>query len=942
MHETIRIKGAREHNLKNIDLELPRNKLIVVCGLSGSGKSTLAFDVLYAEGQRRYVESLSAYARQFLGQMNKPDVDSIEGLSPAISIEQKTAGRNPRSTVGTITEVYDYLRLLFARTGVPHCPVCSKKLVAQGTDSIVQNVFKEFDGAPITIFSPIVQGKKGTYEQLFSDYKKKGFSRARVDGANYSLDDKIKLDKYVKHDIQIATDRFAVLESNRSRLAEAIDAATKLSSGYVIISASKKDIFYSKKLSCAEHEISFDELEPRMFSFNSPFGACPDCHGLGFKQEFVEELVVPDASKSILKGALNAPGFGSLYGWRGQQIAALAKHYSFDITKPWSQMKKEHQNIILHGSEEKIFFQYESASSDSKFSGSSNFIGIIPMLEKFYKQTGSERKRKELEKLMKVNVCAGCEGERLKPLSRAVKVGGKNITTLSNLTIKQLIEFFKTLDLSKQQFDISKQVLKEISQRLFFLVSVGLDYLSLSRSANTLSGGESQRIRLATQIGSNLTGVMYILDEPSIGLHQKDNSKLIETLKKLRDLGNSVIVVEHDEDTIMEADFVVDMGPGAGIHGGQIVAMGTPKQILNHPSSITGRYLSGKEKIDLPSSRRKFTKQLAVKGAKEHNLKGINVEFPLGVFTCVTGVSGSGKSTLVNDILYVALSKKFYNSAQDPGKHSAILGTENIDKVINIDQSPIGRTPRSNPATYIGVFSEIRDLYASTKDAKLKGFGPGRFSFNVPSGRCEVCEGNGMIKIEMNFLPDVYITCEECKGTRYDRETLSVQFKGKNISDVLNMSIEEAASFFENVPSIKRKFDTLLSVGLGYIKLGQSATTLSGGEAQRVKLTSELVKRGTGRTVYILDEPTTGLHFADVKMLLSVLNSLVDRGNTVVVIEHNLQVIKSADYVIDLGPLGGEHGGEIVAEGTPEVVAKNPKSFTGQYLKKVLVADKKT
>ncbi len=936
MQEFIKIKGAREHNLKNIDLELPRNKFIVITGLSGSGKSTLAFDTLYAEGQRRYVESLSAYARQFLGLMNKPDVDSIEGLSPAISIEQKSGGRNPRSTVGTITEVYDYLRLLFARIGVPHCPVCGKKLVAQGTDSIVSSVFKDFDGLQVTIFSPVVQGKKGTYEQLFLDYKKKGFTRVRVDGTNYSLDDKIKLDKYVKHNIEIAADRLAVISSNRSRFAEAIETATKLSSGFVIVAGAKKETFFSKKLSCVEHEISFDELEPRMFSFNSPFGACTECHGLGFKQDFDEELVVPDKNKSILKGAINAPGYGSLGGWRGQQLAALAKHFGFNISKPWSELKKEHRDIILRGTEEKVFFNYVSSTTDSQFSGSGKYEGILNSLEKYYKQSNSERKRRDLEKLMRTNVCSVCEGERLKPLSRAVRIGNKNIIVLSAMTIKQLIDFFKTVELSKQNFEISRQVLKEIRDRLFFLVSVGLDYLTLSRQANTLSGGESQRIRLATQIGSNLTGVMYILDEPSIGLHQKDNSKLIETLKRLRDLGNTLIVVEHDADTILEADHVVDMGPGAGIHGGKIVATGTPKQIMDNPHSLTGKYLSGKEKIPVPGTRRKFTRKLSIKGAKEHNLKNIDVEFPLGIFVCVTGVSGSGKSTLVNDILFRALSKRFYNSMENPGKHSALLGTENIDKVINIDQSPIGRTPRSNPVTYIGVFAEIRNLYSMTRDARLKGFGPGRFSFNVPSGRCEVCEGNGLIKIEMNFLPDVYITCEECRGTRYDRETLEITYKGKNISDVLKMSVEEAAAFFENVPSIKRKLETLLQVGLGYVKLGQSATTLSGGEAQRVKLTSELVKRGTGRTVYILDEPTTGLHFADVKMLLSVLNSLVERGNTVIVIEHNLEVVKSSDYIIDLGPEGGERGGEVLVSGTPEQVAKNPKSFTGQYLKKYL------
>ncbi len=936
MQEFIKVRGARQHNLKNIDLDLPKNKLIVITGLSGSGKSSLAFDTLYAEGQRRYVESLSAYARQFLGIMTKPDVDSIEGLSPAISIEQKATSKNPRSTVGTITEIFDYLRLLYARIGTPHCPVCDKKLVAQGTDSIIEGIFKELAQKPILIYSPIVRGKKGTYENIFAEYKKKGFTRVRVDGINYGIGDKIELDKYVKHNIEIVVDRLAVTEENRSRIAEAIETATKLSNGFAIAGTQKQETFFSKKLSCIEHEISFDELEPRMFSFNSPFGACEECHGIGFKQDFDEEMLVPDKTKSILKGAIVAPGYGSLLGWRGQQLATVARHYKFDIRTPWEDLGEKLHEIILFGSKDMIHFTYESQMSDSQFSGTSRFEGVIPSLERLYKKTKSEYRRREMEKFMKIKTCSVCKGHRLKPLSLSVKIGEKNIIELSDYAIQQLIDFFKDTKLSAQEFKISKQVLKEIRDRLFFLVNVGLDYLTLSRPAGTLSGGESQRIRLATQIGSNLTGVMYVLDEPSIGLHQKDNQKLIETLEKLRDLGNTLIVVEHDEDTILKADYVVDIGPGAGVHGGKVIATGTPAQIIQNSNSLTGRYLAKKEKIPVAEHRRTFTKTLKLIGASEHNLKNIDVEFPLGTMVCVTGVSGSGKSTLVTDILAQALVKKLQNIQADPGKHKALLGVENVDDVVIIDQSPIGRTPRSNPATYIGVFTPIRELYSSTRDARLKGFLPGRFSFNVPSGRCEVCEGNGLIKIEMNFLPDVYITCEECHGTRYDRETLEIKYKDKNISEVLEMTVDEAHAFFENVPTARKKLSMLARVGLGYVKLGQSATTLSGGEAQRIKLTNELAKRGSGRTVYVLDEPTTGLHFDDVKKLLEVLNSLVDRGNTVIVIEHNLDVVKCADHVIDLGPLGGERGGELIAAGTPEQVAKNKKSFTGQYLSKVL------
>ncbi|MFH0955176.1 MAG: excinuclease ABC subunit UvrA [Candidatus Micrarchaeota archaeon] len=937
MQDAIKLKGCRQHNLKNFDLDLPRNKFIVITGLSGSGKSTLAFDTLYAEGQRRYVESLSAYARQFLGLMDKPDVDSIEGLSPAIAIEQKAVSKNPRSTVGTITEVYDYLRLLFARVGVPHCPVCNKVLAASSTDAIVDSVFKDFFGKPVQILSPVVRQKKGTYEKLFEDFKKKGFVRVRVDDVNYSLGDKIDLNKQLKHDIEVVVDRFVVSAAERSRLAESVETSSSLSDGFVLIVSGTNEKLFSKKLRCDEHEISFEELQPRMFSFNSPFGACEQCHGLGFKQEFDEKLIIPNPDKSILKGAISLPGYGSLTGWRGQQLAAVARHFKFDIAKPWYTYSESIKKVILYGSEELVHFEYSSQFSDSMFSGSNKFEGVIPIHERLYKSTKSERRRRMLEEFMRIQTCGACNGTRLKPVSSAVKLGEKNIVEVTNLTITELIEFFKVLELNKQQFEISKQVLKEIRDRIFFLVNVGLGYLTLSRPANSLSGGESQRIRLATQIGSNLTGVLYVLDEPSIGLHQRDNQKLIETLTRLRDLGNTLVVVEHDCDTILAADFVVDMGPGAGIHGGHIVATGTPDEIKKNPKSLTGKYLAEKEKIAIPSFRRRSTKKLVLYGASENNLKKIDVEFPLGVFVCVTGVSGSGKSSLINDTLFPLLSNKLNYSDLSVGKFKSLSGLGSLDKVINIDQSPIGRTPRSNPATYIGLFTPIRDLFASTKEARVMGFGPGRFSFNVDGGRCETCEGNGLIEIEMNFLPDVYITCESCKGKRYNRETLPVLYKGKNIAEVLEMSVEEGFRFFENMPAIRNKLQVMLDVGLGYIKLGQSATTLSGGEAQRVKICNELSKRGTGSTLYLLDEPTTGLHFEDVKKLLNVLNELVKRGNTVLVVEHNLDVIKCADHVIDLGPDGGEKGGQLIAYGSPEEIAKNPKSYTGQFLKKVLV-----
>lgn len=936
MNDMIRIKGAREHNLKNISVDLPKNKLVVITGLSGSGKSSLAFDTLYAEGQRRYVESLSAYARQFLGIMNKPDVDSIEGLSPAISIDQKGTSKNPRSTVGTITEIYDYLRLLYARMGTPHCPVCNKVLAAQSTDTIVANSLKEFNGNQVTVYSPVVRGEKGTFEPLMKDLEKKGFSRVRIDGIQYNVTDKMNLNKYEKHDVNVVMDRFIVNAENESRLAEAIEKSDALSNGFVIVAGSKNEKFYSKKLACDEHNISFDELQPRMFSFNSPFGACEECHGLGFKQEFDEKLIVPDRNLSILRGAISLAGFQSLYGWRGQQLSTVAKHFGFNLNTPWKQLSKEQQKLLMHGSPEKIKFNYVSGTGDSEFSTVNYWEGIIPMQERIYKQTKSESRREEMESFMTSKKCPGCNGTRLKPLSRAVTVGGKNIVEVSDFTVGDLIGFFKELKISDNDFKIAKPVLKEIRDRLFFLKNVGLEYLTLSRSANTLSGGESQRIRLATQIGSNLTGVMYVLDEPSIGLHQRDNTKLIETLKKLRDLGNTVIVVEHDEETILEADFVLDIGPGAGIHGGQVLAIGTPQEVMNNVQSITGQYLKGVKKIHFAKQRRKPQKWLTIKKARANNLKGISAAFPIGCLTAVTGVSGSGKSTLINDTLYPYLANELNGAALDVGDCAGVEGQGALDKIINIDQSPIGRTPRSNPATYIGLWTTMRELFSQTKEAKLKGFGPGRFSFNVADGRCEKCEGNGTIKIEMNFLPDVYITCEDCKGTRFNKETLTITYKGKNISQVLEMTVEEATPFFANISAIRNKLEVLQQVGLGYVKLGQSSTTLSGGEAQRIKLTAELAKRGTGRTIYILDEPTTGLHFDDVNKLIQVLNSLVEKGNTVIVIEHNLDVVKTADWIIDLGPEGGNGGGEIVAEGTPEEIAKVKKSYTGQYLKKML------
>jgi excinuclease ABC subunit A len=937
MQDKIVIRGAREHNLKNISLELPRDKLIVITGLSGSGKSTLAFDTLYAEGQRRYVESLSAYARQFLGQMHKPDVDSIDGLSPAISIEQKTTSNNPRSTVGTVTEIYDYLRLLFARIGIAYCPNDGTRIQPQSADQIATQLLK-YKGKRAQIMAPVVQQKKGTYEKLVEDAKKEGFSRVRVDGKVYGTDEKIPLDKYVKHDIDIVVDRLVIDE--RQRLQDAIEQSLKRAEGFVrVLLEVEKDkeesMLFSSHAACPVCGLNFEELQPRMFSFNSPFGACEECHGLGFKQEFDPELIIPDKSLSIADGALAIyRNYGD--GWRIQQIGAVAKHVGFDMFKPVGSLNPKHLQIILYGVHDRIKFNYKSRDGGGSFTSHGEWEGVIPQLERLYKQTESEYRREEMEKFMRQKDCPACNGKRLKPKVLSIKVSDKNIIEVTDLSIARATEFFDKMKLTTKEQQIAKLILKEINERLKFLLDVGLGYLTLSRSAGTLSGGEAQRIRLATQIGSNLTGVLYVLDEPSIGLHQRDNEKLIKTLLHLRDLGNTLVVVEHDEDTIQAADYVVDIGPGAGIHGGYIVAQGTPKQIAANKNSLTGQYLSGKEMIHTPKERRKAKAELKIMGASEHNLKNIDVKIPLGVFAAVTGVSGSGKSTLITDILHPVLMQKFFKSARKPGKHKEVVIPKEVQDVIVIDQDPIGRTPRSNPATYTKVFDEVRKLFAETQEAKIRGYKEGRFSFNVAGGRCETCSGDGVLRIEMNFLPDVYIECEECKGKRYNHETLQVTYKGKNIADVLNMTVEEALDYFKDIPSLERKLKMLSDVGLTYIKLGQSSTTLSGGESQRIKITRELAKRKEGHILYILDEPTTGLHFADVKKLLMVLNRLVDKNNTVLVIEHNLDVIKTADHIIDLGPEGGEGGGKIIASGTPEEVAKVKGSYTGQFLKKVL------
>lgn len=930
--KNIKIKGAREHNLKNINVELPRDKLTVITGISGSGKSTLAFDTIYAEGHRRYVESLSSYARQFLGLMSKPDVDSIEGLSPAISIEQKTTSKNPRSTVGTITEIYDYLRLLFARIGVPYCPEHGIIIESQSPAKIAENISKELMGM-IIILSPIVRQKKGTYEQLFKDLNEEGYSRVRVNKTIYRTDEEIQLERYKKHDIEIVVDRLDV--RGRSRLAEACENAINRSDGLILV-LDDNDVehTYSSKMTCPKCGIYFEELQPRMFSFNSPFGACEVCHGLGIKMEFGEHLIIPDEGKCIVDGAI------ALYknmrdGWRVHYLGGVAKHFGFDIFTPIKDLTRKQYDVLMYGSLEKVSFNMTAKNGDTQWSGKGAWEGLIPQSERLYKQTESDYRRKELEKFMIISPCPACSGKRLKSKVLSVKIADRSIIDVTDMSIKQCIVFFKTLILSKKQEEIARQILKEIKARLDFLDRVGLNYLTLSRSTGTLSGGEAQRIRLATQIGSNLMGVVYILDEPSIGLHQRDNKKLIDTLYRLRDLGNTLIIVEHDEETIRHADYVIDMGPGAGLHGGEIVAEGTPEEIENHPASLTGKYLSKKLQIELPEVRRRSDSYIHINGCCEHNLKDVDVKIPIGVLTLITGVSGSGKSTLIYEILYKALMKKLHQSRIIPGKHHSIEFDDKIDKVVVIDQSPIGRTPRSNPATYTKVFDEIRKIFAQTSESKRRGYKPGRFSFNVKGGRCEACRGDGVIKIEMHFLPDIYIECEECKGKRYNRETLEVTYKGKTVADVLDMSVEEALDIFQNIPFIRKKLETLSQVGLDYIKLGQGSTTLSGGEAQRIKLTRELSKKSTGRTIYLLDEPTTGLHFHDVKKLIDVLNDLVDKRNTVVVIEHNLEVIKSADYLIDLGPEGGDLGGEVVACGTPEEVSQNKRSYTGEILRPI-------
>jgi excinuclease ABC subunit A len=944
MHDKIIIRGARQHNLKNINVEIPKNKLVVITGLSGSGKSTLAFDTIYAEGQRRYVESLSAYARQFLELMDKPDVDSIDGLSPAISIQQKTTSKNPRSTVGTVTEIYDYLRLLYARIGIPHCPRCGRKIASQSVDSITESVLKTVEGQNTMIMGPVVQAKKGTYEKLFDDLKQEGFSRIRLDGEIVNLEDEEKpptprLDKQKKHTIEVIVDRLRPSAEEKSRLFESIQSALKVGNGVVIVSANGRDALYSQHNACPHCSISIGEIEPRMFSFNSPFGACPKCNGLGIKIEFDPDLIIPDRQRSILEGAIR-PWTGRFATFRSSMLKDVGRRFGFNLSTPISKMTPRQLQVILYGTDENIHYSYESRYSDSRWEYSSTFEGVIPNLERIYRQSESDGKREALMEFMRERPCERCNGRRLKEEALAVRIADKSIMQVCDLSIDDCYRFFQSLDLSDTERHIAKTVLKEIMSRLEFLRNVGLNYLTLNRMSATLSGGESQRIRLATQIGSNLTGVLYVLDEPTIGLHQRDNSRLIETLKRLRDLDNTLVVVEHDEEVIRSADWVIDIGPGAGVHGGHIVAAGRLQDILDNKDSITGAFLRGERVVVHPHDHKKMVKWLTVHGASENNLKAIDASFPLGCLTVVTGVSGSGKSTLVNDILFKALAAHFYAARDKPGKHERLSGLEHADKVIGIDQSPIGRTPRSNGATYVNAFTPIRELFAKTPHAKELGYDAGRFSFNVAEGRCEACEG-GVKKIEMQFLPDVYVTCDECKGKRYNSETLTVKYKGKTISDVLDMTVEEASEFFSNIPAITRKLQTLNDVGLGYLRLGQPATTLSGGEAQRIKLAAELSKRDTGRTIYILDEPTTGLHFADVSKLLHVLKRLVDLGNTVIVIEHNLDVIASADWIIDLGPEGGDAGGRVVASGTPEQITEEPASYTGAYLKSKLATDLK-
>ena len=934
----IRIRGAKEHNLKNISLNIPRDEFVVLTGLSGSGKSSLAFDTIYAEGQRRYMESLSSYARMFLGQVEKPNVESIEGLSPSISIDQKSTNRNPRSTVGTVTEIYDYFRLLYARIGIPHCPKCGKEIKKQTVDQMVDELMTLPERTKIQLLAPVVRGRKGEHAKVFAQAKKSGYVRVMVDGHLYELSEEIKLEKNKKHNIEIVVDRLIIKEGMEQRLADSIENVLRLAEGLLVVDVNgESTINFSQSFSCPDCGISIDEIEPRNFSFNNPFGACPVCHGIGVKMEFDPDLMIPDKSMSLAEGAI------AVLGWQSSKdkgsysrctLEALAKEYNFDLYTPFEQLPKEIQDIILYGADRSVKVHYKGQRGEGVYDVL--FEGLIRNTERRYRETSGESTKQEYETYMRVTPCKDCGGKRLKPEILGVTVGGKNISEVCDLSVGDLADFMKNLDLTERQKQIGELVLREINARIGFLVSVGLDYLTLSRSAGSLSGGEAQRIRLATQIGSGLVGVAYILDEPSIGLHQRDNDKLLGALKNLRDLGNTLIVVEHDEDTMLAADYIVDIGPRAGAHGGEVVAEGTAEEIMKNENSITGAYLSGRIKIPVPEKRKEPTGWITIKGAKENNLKNVTAKIPLGVMTCVTGVSGSGKSSLINEVLYKRLARDLNRARIIPGKHDSIEGLEQLDKVINIDQSPIGRTPRSNPATYTGVFDMIRDLFASTADAKAKGYNKGRFSFNVKGGRCEACSGDGIIKIEMNFLPDIYVPCEVCNGKRYNRETLEVKYKGKSIFDVLDMTVEEALTFFEHIPSIRRKIETLYDVGLSYIKLGQPSTTLSGGEAQRIKLATELSRRSTGKTIYVLDEPTTGLHFADVHKLIEILHRLANGGNTVVVIEHNLDVIKTADYIIDIGPEGGDKGGTIIAKGTPEEIAKNKKSYTGQYVKKML------
>ena len=935
----IKIRGANEHNLKNVDLNIPRNELVVLTGLSGSGKSSLAFDTIYAEGQRRYMESLSSYARQFLGQMEKPDVESIEGLSPAISIDQKSTNRNPRSTVGTVTEIYDYFRLLYARIGIPHCPKCGKEIKKQTVDQMVDQIMALPERTKIQLLAPVVRGRKGRHEKLLEQAKKSGYVRVRIDGNLYELSEEIALDKNIKHNIEIIVDRLVVKPGIEKRLTDSIENVLHLAEGLMTVDViDGEPINFSQSFSCPDCGISIDEIEPRSFSFNNPFGACPECFGLGYKMEFDIDLMIPDKSLSISEGAIAVMGWQSCTDKKSFTYAilsALSKEYKFSLDTPFEKYPKKVQDILIYGTGGKeVKVHYQGQRGEGIYDVA--FEGLIKNVERRYRETGSETMKAEYEEFMRITPCHECGGQRLKPEALAVTVGGKNIAEVTEMSIEKLQHFLEKLELTKQQNLIGGQILKEIRARIRFLMDVGLDYLTLGRATGSLSGGEAQRIRLATQIGSGLVGVAYILDEPSIGLHQRDNDKLLGTLKHLRDLGNSVLVVEHDEDTMREADYIVDIGPGAGEHGGEVVAVGNAEEIMANPASITGAYLSGKVKIPVPEVRKEPTGWLEIKGAKENNLKNVDVKIPLGIMTCITGVSGSGKSSLINEILYKRLARDLNRARVIPGNHKEIKGIDQLDKVIAIDQSPIGRTPRSNPATYTGVFDLIRDLFASTPDAKARGYKKGRFSFNVKGGRCEACSGDGILKIEMHFLPDVYVPCEVCHGKRYNRETLEVKYKGKSIYDVLNMTVEEALHFFENVPSIRRKMETLYDVGLSYIRLGQPSTQLSGGEAQRIKLATELSKRSTGKTIYILDEPTTGLHFADVHKLTEILKRLSADGNTVVVIEHNLDVIKTADYIIDIGPEGGDKGGTVIAKGTPEEVAESPVSYTGKYIKKML------